>query len=264
MVAQRRLKIGDSPNLEKGRLPKSGIGTQKRPGKLFPFDHPAKETLACQMNTDLPLRFNSEAWSLENLPYFRRLGFFADLPHETDDKVLAVIRARHADEYSAPWRNAGKTPPAPPAWEIKSAPPLADLYLLGYDTSRVWWEDTECVYPPEYLSYRDAIARWSAISRGALSPIDIREQWGGTDDEPEDPVVQIVLDNGVLTLTPIFDGDYLDLTVLTPINAVLARSDIQLELYKAFDQTAFVVALTAHEKRQLETERGWEFQRLPQ
>ncbi len=206
--------------------------------------------------------FDSETWAIENLPYFRRLDFFADLANETDEEVLAVIRARYADEYTTPWRNAGTMAPTPPPWKIELGPPLSDLCLLRHDTSRVWWHDTECVYPPEHLAYRDAIIRWSTISRGAFSPIDVQERWGGTDEEPQDPLVQITCDQGTLTLTPSFDGDYFDLAILAPINAWLASRGVQLELCQAFDQTAFVVALNAKEKRQLEDQRGWTFQSL--
>jgi hypothetical protein len=43
------------------------------------------------------------------------------------------------------------------------------------------------------------------------------------------------------------------------INSLIRDSGIRLELYAPFDQTGFIVALTASEKKRLEKERGWRF-----
>jgi hypothetical protein len=160
------------------------------------------------------MAIHTESWAFANLPYFRNLGFFADLAGRSDQDVLVAIRQRHTANYQQPWINAGKTPPAPPPWRIEQESPLADLALLQYDTSRVWWQDTEAVYPPFESAYRDAILRWAAISRGVFAAQEVEESWAGTEDDPENPVVRIRLPNGTLTLTPKVDGDWFDLTTL--------------------------------------------------
>ena len=57
-----------------------------------------------------------------------------------------------------------------------------------------------------------------------------------------------------------FDGsdDYIDLGILVDINRAIAPSGRQFELYEPFDQTAFVVCLTADQKHAL-IQRGWAF-----
>ena len=46
--------------------------------------------------------FDTEPWTLENLPFFRRLGFFADLASATDEAVLREIQKRYV-EAEGPW-----------------------------------------------------------------------------------------------------------------------------------------------------------------
>lgn len=59
------------------------------------------------------------------------------------------------------------------------------------------------------------------------------------------------------TLYPEYLEGY-DLGLPVQINALISDTGMQFELYKPFDQTGFVLALTADEKR-LQTERGWHF-----
>lgn len=200
--------------------------------------------------------FDTDEWALANIPYFRGLGFFADLAERTDGDVLMKIKERYVELFGLPYTKKGKSPPP---WEIELAPPLADLCMLRYDYSRVWWDDTECVYPPDQLAYEDAISKWAAISRGAFAPTEIQETWSGTDDAPESPTVRIKLANGTLTLTPYANGDWFDLSTLAAINRHLSDPDIRFELYEQYDQTAFVVTLKPSEKKELSKTRGWLF-----
>jgi len=171
--------------------------------------------------------FDTEEWVFQNLPYFRNLGFFADLANRSDAQVLGEIQKRYVDAVGTPYTRVGKLPPP---WEIQFASPLADLCLLEYDFSRTWWQDTECVYPPEILACEDAISRWASISRGAFVPSEIAETWSGTEDDPGNPSVRIRLKHGTLTLEPIAAGDWFDLTILVPINHCVKNTDSQFEL----------------------------------
>ena len=135
--------------------------------------------------------------------------------------------------------------------------------MLEYDTSRVWFEDTECVDPEFSRVYEEAFARWSAISRAAFLPSGIEETWAGP--EHAQVTVRMKLDDGTLTLTPIIDNDWFDLTTMNAINIYIRKTGIQFYL---FDQTlvgqqAFIVALSEAEKRTLELQRDWKFTRDP-
>jgi hypothetical protein len=60
-------------------------------------------------------------------------------------------------------------------------------------------------------------------------------------------------------LHPQFLDDYIDLGIWSEINQIIGTTGMRFELYEPFDQTAFVVALSADEKRRLQKERGWNF-----
>ena len=53
----------------------------------------------------------------------------------------------------------------------------------------------------------------------------------------------------MVTLYPEYLEDYTDLGLLVQINALISDTGMQFELYKPFDQTGFVLALTADEKK---------------
>ena len=50
------------------------------------------------------------------------------------------------------------------------------------------------------------------------------------------------------------------MNILIELNQVIAASGYAFEMYDEFDQTAFVVVLTAEEKERLQSERGWLFE----
>lgn len=60
------------------------------------------------------------------------------------------------------------------------------------------------------------------------------------------------------TLHPAYLDDWIDLTILDAINGLISRSGRQFVVFQPFDQTAFVMALTAEERSALE-QRGWCF-----
>jgi hypothetical protein len=138
--------------------------------------------------------------------------------------------------------------------------PLADLHLVRADRDRVWWNDTEADVCESNDVYRETLLEWARISRGAFTPTTITERW----DSEEGPVTVTFEHKGQLvTLNPEYANDWMDLGILVPLNGVLQPSSIQFELYEPFDQTAFIVALKAHEKAQLIRERGWRFAGAP-
>ena len=60
-------------------------------------------------------------------------------------------------------------------------------------------------------------------------------------------------------LQPAYLEDWIDPGILVGINALIADSGRRFELYRAFDQTAVVLALTDAEREALEA-RGWCFE----
>jgi hypothetical protein len=72
--------------------------------------------------------------------------------------------------------------------------------------------------------------------------------------------VSFTLNGKPETLKPAYLEDWIDPTILTRINELIAASGKQFELYRAFDQTLYLTVLTAAEKRTLERDRGWCFE----
>lgn len=71
--------------------------------------------------------------------------------------------------------------------------------------------------------------------------------------------VTFMLDGTPHAVTATYLEDWIDPGILAGINEAIADSGRRFELYRAFDQTAYVMALTDAERRSLEA-RGWCFE----
>ncbi len=147
--------------------------------------------------------------------------------------------------------------------EWEEEPPLAtrldELQLLGYDADRVWFQDIERDVIEGNDEYVAALREWARIARGDFSPSKVRERWR-TEDGPV--TIEFTLNGRAHRIEAASQGDFLDLCVLTSgINPIIARTGRQFAIYRpdaALGQQAFVVAITARERRTLER-RGWAF-----
>ncbi len=176
------------------------------------------------------------AWLVQTAARLRRSGFFANTASDTSlAEELSVA-------YEAQWGQA----PTPDDDHL-------DLRLASYDAGRVWWEDTEADVAPGNDAYVRAIQGWAAISRGALPVTRISEEW-----QDAAPLIRLHLGERPITLRARNLGDYLDMGLLAQLNQAIEGSSYRLRMYKPFDQTAFVVALSDQELAELEA-GGWSF-----
>ena len=171
----------------------------------------------------------------------RKLGLFADRGDTSDAALATEISAGLADQ----WGSEADVPKG-----------LIDLVIAEQDHSRVWWRDLEADVVKGGDVYAQTVAEWSEISQGAFRPTDIKETWAG-DSGPVTVTFQI--DGSTKTLSPGYFDDWIDPGILAAIDGMIAESGRRFELYKAFDQTAFVIALTTDERRAFEA-RGWCFE----
>jgi hypothetical protein len=179
--------------------------------------------------------------TVERVAALRKLGFFAGRV-ETDEKLAAAIDAHSTAEFG--------TKPEPDN-------PVSELVVAADDDQRVWWGDLEADVDPSNKVYASSLEAWAAISAGAFEPTAIEEAWAS----PAGPVtISFMLGGKRETLNPAYLEDWIDPGILNRINALIADSGRQFELYRAFDQTLFLTAVTAAEKRALERERGWCFE----
>lgn len=180
-------------------------------------------------------------WLLQSLAFFRKLHFYQQFSYLSDEALAWELLYRWQEMFGA---------------ALDLSRPYAELELLMWDTERVWWEDLEADVCAGNDIYSETVEQWGTISRGVFQPVNIREWWA-SDTGP----IRIDLEHHGqhLILYPAYLDDYIDINVLHPINRAIQQSGIQFAVYKPFDQSAFVVALTSQEKGALETSRGWQF-----
>jgi hypothetical protein len=179
--------------------------------------------------------------TVERVAALRKLGFFAGRS-ETDAALAVTINEQSIAEFG--------TEPDP-------EDPISELVIAGVDDARVWWGDLEADVDPSNKVYESTLEAWAGISRGAFAPSGITETWAS----PTGPVtVSFTLNGKPETLKPAYLEDWIDPTIITRINELIASTGKQFELYRAFDQTLFLTVLTAAEKRTLERDRGWCFE----
>ena len=184
---------------------------------------------------------SSKDWLVESVQYFRELGFFDKYHSLPNSELVATLENLYREEWGEIFNPEDM---------------LADLLLVKWDENRVWWEDTEADVCSGNGVYKRTLKEWAAISRGVFSPANIQEDW-----ESEDGPVTITFthDQQTVQLHPQFLDDYIDISILPQINKLIYSSGMEFAVYKVFDQTAFVVVLTAQEKGKLQNERGWRF-----
>jgi len=170
----------------------------------------------------------------------RRIGLFADRAALSDAALGAEIEAAITEEWG------------------DQAPdePLLELFVAEQDSTRAWWRDLEADVGPGNDVYTSTLEEWAAISAGAFAPSAIEETWR-SDAGP----VKVAFEMGgtAHVLGPEYLEDWIDPRIATPLNELIAPSGRELAFFKAFDQTAFVMALTKDERDALE-DRGWCFE----
>lgn len=180
----------------------------------------------------------------ERVTALRDLGFFADHASLDDDALVAEVRTGITDSWGD--IDAGHT-------ELQ---PLLDLIVAEQDHDRVWWHDLEADVGDGNAVYAATIEELAAISVGALQVDGVEERWDGPDRAP---TITLTIDGAVREIRPAWIEDWIDPGLVVDLNAAMAPTGRRFELYKAFDQTAFVMALTDVERQALES-RGWCFE----
>lgn len=189
---------------------------------------------------DDPMPPSSDDSIVDRVRELRAIGLFADRSAMSDVELAADVEAAIIEVWGT----------------IDVADASTDLAVAEQDRTRVWWRDLEADVVDGNDVYVHIIAEWGEISVGIFQPTNIAESWDGA----EGPVtLQFDHEGSRHTITPAYLEDWIDPGILVGINELIADSSRRFELYKAFDQTAFVMALTDDERRTLET-RGWCFE----
>jgi len=188
-----------------------------------------------------PLPPASDAMIADRVADLRKIGLFTDRADLTDAALAVEVEAAISETW-------GASPDMPPG--------ILDLAVAEQDRTRVWWCDLEADVIDGNDVYAQTLAEWGEISVGVFEPTDITETWDGTNG----PVIVEFDHHGTRhLLAPAYLEDWIDPGILAGINELIAGSGRRFELYKAFDQTAFLMALTNDERHALEG-RGWCFE----
>ena len=140
--------------------------------------------------------------------------------------------------------------------QVGSKDPLLELYVAEQDHTRVWWRDLEADVGNGADVYKTTLDEWAAISVGAFTPTSVEETWASDTG----PVTVTFKMAGVdHELRPEYIEDWIDPRIATDINRLIAGTNRQFLFFRAFDQTAFAMALTPEERQALEA-RGWCFE----
>lgn len=191
-----------------------------------------------------PLPPAVDATVAERVIALRGIGLFGDRASLDEDALVAEVTAGISDIWGE--IETGNT----------DVLPLLDLIVAEQDQKRVWWRDLEADVADGNDVYAATIEELAAISVGALQVDDIEERWDAPDQAP---TIRLTIDGQGLEIRPTWIEDWIDPSILVALNEAIAGSGRRFELYKAFDQTAFVMVLTDAERKALES-RGWCFE----
>ena len=188
-----------------------------------------------------PLPPSTTETTVQRVTALRAAGLFADQSASVADLATEIDQTIET-EWGA---------------DLPPDDPLRDLVVAAEDHDRVWWGDLEADVARDNDVYASLIQALAMISVGAFQPTsDITETWAGD----EGPVtITYTLGGAAQTLEPAYLEDWIDPMILVPINASIAGSGRRFDLYKGFDQGAFIIATTPAERTALEA-RGWCFE----
>jgi len=205
------------------------------------IDVPRPTGVASAPCDDDPLPPAADETTVERVAALRDIGFFADRTGVSDAELAAEVDER----ITAGWGT-----------DLPVDDPFRDLAVAEQDPARVLWIDLEADVSEENQIYVATVDQLETISAGAFAPVGVAESWAS---ETGPVTVSFDLDGGRHELTPAYLEDWIDPGILVGINERIADRGRRFELYRAFDQTALIVALTDAERTALEA-RGWCFE----
>jgi hypothetical protein len=190
---------------------------------------------------DDPLPPGTDESTFQRVAALRAVGLFEDDTALTDAELAALVDERISQLWSE---------------DLPIDDPVRDLLIAEQDTARAMWIDLEADVGEDNDVYVATIDRLAEISVGAFEPTGLTEAWAS----PSGPVrITFALGGSQQELQPAYFEDWIDPMIISDINEMISGGGRRFELYKAFDQTAFILALTESERRGLEA-RGWCFE----
>jgi len=205
------------------------------------IDVPRPSGVASAPCDDDPLPPSTDETTAERVAGLRAAGLFADREGVSDADLAAEIDQRIATLWGE---------------DLPLDDPIRDLAVAEQDAARILWIDLEADVAAGSEVYVATVELLEGIGAGAFEPAGVSETWAA-----EDGPITVAFDLGGAhhELQPAYLEDWIDPGILVGINDLIADSGRRFELYRAFDQSAVVVALTDAERGALET-RGWCFE----
>ena len=199
-------------------------------------------------NSDEP---NREAWLLDGVKFYRKLGFFQQFQGQTDEEIVSRISATISDWEKVEYYGGRDRV----RMHLDPGDPRAEPTLLCFAVGAGFaTPDLELGALPGNHVYVDTVADFAAISRGAFQPTNIREDW-----DEKGLTLRFTLDGDVHRLrlagTDFPDRDWLDASMFLEIDRLLWAKGYHLVEYGPLEEQVYFV-LTEHERKTIEEQRG--------
>lgn len=180
--------------------------------------------------------------------FYRNMGFFEK------DKALNDIQfdTKFGDAYRSSYASADWNPFDGSEYYDE----YADLYVLQKDEDRVWSENPDADVSKGNAMYVKMLEQWSHISRGAFKPTDIKETW---ENEKGPVTVSFTLNGEKKELHAEYASGYLDFSMIQELNEMIRATGYEFAIVMNYDDEAFLLVLTADEKKKMKEERFLQF-----
>ncbi|MGL5832023.1 MAG: pentapeptide repeat-containing protein [Waterburya sp.] len=175
-------------------------------------------------------------WVRQTVQYYRKIDFFEQYSALSDEELANTLKRLCLKEaYITGGNFEGRGD-----WEV-----------IRFDRKRILEVSLDGLYgddPGEYsFEYGiKTLQAWSKISRGTFQPTNFRDV--------DEHIVELTLNDMQHTVDPFEDPHGL----APQINSLIAVKGYQFEAWDVYPD-CLVTVLTAEEKQQLQSERGWSF-----
>lgn len=189
---------------------------------------------------DLPVS-QVRAWLIEQIRFYRRLGFFGEFRRLAEPALAERLSAMQTQLTGE---------------DFDPDLPAAELSVLRWDRWRVWSEEPSLEIEQGQGAYVKILQGLAAISRGCLPLTEATEEW----ESEEGPIFLHAYVDGVeFASQAIKDGNLFDLEVIKDLNHILIHPYYRFEIAEGDDASASVIVLTPEEKAIIHRSRNLHF-----
>lgn len=194
--------------------------------------------------------FTAKARMLDAARYYRDKGFFSAWSKLSNIEFEAKFLQFYQD------RKFDKNPDEDPFHADNEYFIYSDAFVLGLDTERVWFTNTEADVKEGSKAYNGMLDKLSKLSQGKFNPTQVEEKWV-TEDGPLR--VEFMLNGKQQMIHPTYYEEYLDESVIYDLNEMIKDSGYMFATVWV-EEGIMVTWLKQEEKTQIEKDRLMPFE----